>query len=44
MRTARDGDGLTLAVWLLTIILIAITRRACGLGILALQARALLQW
>ncbi len=41
MRTAGTEGELTLAVWLLTMILIAITRRTCGLGILALQARAI---
>lgn len=40
MHTARTG-WLTLAVSLLTMILIAITCRASGPGILVLQARAI---
>jgi hypothetical protein len=44
MRTAGTEGELTLAVWLLTMIPIAITRRPCGLGGLVLHAQAMFRW
>jgi len=45
MRTAGPGGGgLTLAVWLQAMVLIAITRRASGQDIPVLLARAISRW